>query len=146
MARVTVEDCVTRIPNRFDLVMRAARRARDISAGAPLTLDRDNDKNPVVALREIAEGTIDLAAIEEMMVRSYQRHVELEEPEEELMELSVTEEEMAREVEPSPLEGVPEEEVLEDELSVEGEPAEEGEEGEAREEGEAPEEGEPEEI
>ncbi len=143
MARVTVEDCITRIPNRFDLVMRAARRARDISAGLPLTVDRDNDKNPVVALREIAEGTIDLAAIEEMIVRSYQRHVEVEEPEEELMELSVTEEEMAREEEPSRMERAPEEEVLEDELSVEGEPAEEGKKVEALEEGET---GEPEET
>ena len=60
MARVTVEDCVLKVPNRFDLVMLAAQRARDISAGAPLTLDRDNDKNPVVALREIADETVEL--------------------------------------------------------------------------------------
>ena len=58
MARVTVEDCVEKIPNRFELVMLAAQRARNISAGAELTIDRDNDKNPVVALREIAEGKI----------------------------------------------------------------------------------------
>ncbi len=60
MARVTVEDCVERIPNRFDLVMLAAQRSRDVSAGSPLTVDRDNDKNPVIALREIADGTVDL--------------------------------------------------------------------------------------
>ncbi len=60
MARVTIEDCVTKIPNRFDLVMMAARRARDISAGAELTLERDRDKNPVVALREIADETLPL--------------------------------------------------------------------------------------
>ena len=59
MARVTVEDCVEKIPNRFELVMLAAQRARNISAGAELTIDRDNDKNPVVALREIAEQTVD---------------------------------------------------------------------------------------
>ena len=58
MARVTVEDCILQVPNRFDLVMLAAQRAREISAGAPLTIDRDNDKNPVVALREIAEGYV----------------------------------------------------------------------------------------
>ena len=60
MARVTVEDCVLQIPNRFELVMIAAQRSRDLSGGAPLSLDRDNDKNPVVALREIAESTLDL--------------------------------------------------------------------------------------
>ena len=59
MARVTVEDCVMRIPNRFELVLVAAHRARDIASGAPITLDRDNDKNPVVALREVAENTVD---------------------------------------------------------------------------------------
>ena len=58
MARVTVEDCVDKVPNRFELVMLAAHRAREISAGSPLTVDRDNDKNPVVALREIAEGKV----------------------------------------------------------------------------------------
>jgi len=88
MARVTVEDCVTRIPNRFDLVLLAARRARDISAGAPLTIDRDNDKNPVVALREIADATIDTGVVKDELIRAFQRHVEVEEPEESLMELS----------------------------------------------------------
>ena len=69
MARVTVEDCVIKIPNRFDLVMVASQRSRDVSAGAQMTLDRDNDKNPVVALREIAEETIDIGEIQESLVR-----------------------------------------------------------------------------
>lgn len=83
MARVTVEDCVLKVPNRFDLVMLAAQRARDISAGAPLTVDRDNDKNPVVALREIAAETIDLEALSNSLVQGLQKHVEADEPEEE---------------------------------------------------------------
>lgn len=83
MARVTVEDCVTKVPNRFDLVMLAAQRARDVSAGAPLTIDRDNDKNPVVALREIAEETVDLDALGNSLIQDLQKHVETDEPEEE---------------------------------------------------------------
>ncbi|HEX9809112.1 MAG TPA: DNA-directed RNA polymerase subunit omega [Alphaproteobacteria bacterium] len=83
MARITVEDCVLRIPNRFDLVLVAAQRAREVSAGAVLTVDRDNDKNPVVALREIAEGTIDVDAARQSLVQSLQRHVEQDEPEDE---------------------------------------------------------------
>lgn len=84
MARVTVEDCVLRVPNRFELVALAAQRARDISAGSPLTIDRDRDKNPVVALREIADGTVALEALHEALVQSLQKHVEPEIPEEEL--------------------------------------------------------------
>src|SRR3546814_20531483 len=72
MARVTVEDCVLKVPNRFELVMVAAQRARDISAGASLTLDRDNDKNPVVALREIADDTVSLDTLREALVRARQ--------------------------------------------------------------------------
>jgi DNA-directed RNA polymerase subunit omega len=87
MARVTVEDCVDKIPNRFDLVMMAAQRARNISAGAPLTVDRDNDKNPVVALREIAEETVPLEELEEGLVKSLQTVVEMDEPEEEEMDV-----------------------------------------------------------
>ena len=87
MARVTVEDCVTKIPNRFDLVMLAAQRARDISAGATLTLDRDNDKNPVVGLREIAEAKVAPDDLTESLVRSLQKHAESDEPDEEQMEL-----------------------------------------------------------
>lgn len=79
MARVTVEDCVDKIPNRFDLVLLAAHRARNISAGAPLTIERDNDKNPVVALREIAEETVKPDELLESLIASLQKHVEDEE-------------------------------------------------------------------
>ncbi len=79
MARVTVEDCVLRIPNRFDLVMLAAQRSRDISEGAEITLDRDRDKNPVVSLREIAEETVELDELEEGQIRRLLRHREEEE-------------------------------------------------------------------
>lgn len=82
MARVTVEDCVLKVPNRFELVMIAGQRARDISAGAGLTLDRDNDKNPVVALREIADMTVDLGILRNALVQGLQKHVEVDEPEE----------------------------------------------------------------
>jgi DNA-directed RNA polymerase subunit omega len=81
MARVTVEDCVQKIPNRFELVMLAAQRARKISSGAPLTIDRDNDKNPVVSLREIADSTIQPDELKEELVRTYQRIVEMDDSE-----------------------------------------------------------------
>ncbi len=86
MARVTVEDCILQIPNRFDLVMKAAQRARDISAGASLTLDRDNDKNPVVALREIADQTINLDSLGDALVQGLQKQSEQDEPEEDIVE------------------------------------------------------------
>ncbi len=73
MARVTVEDCVDKIPNRFDLVLLAAQRAREISGGAELTIERDRDKNPVVALREIADETVVPASLKETLVGSLQR-------------------------------------------------------------------------
>ena len=73
MARVTVEDCIEKIPNRFDLVLGAAQRARNISTGNPLTIDRDNDKNPVVALREIAEETIDPDFLRDEIIKSLQK-------------------------------------------------------------------------
>jgi len=82
MARVTVEDCVVKVPNRFELVLLAAQRAREVTAGAPLTLDRDDDKNPVVALREIADETIQLAHLKDSLVRGMQKHIEMDEPEE----------------------------------------------------------------
>lgn len=85
MARVTVEDCVDKVPNRFDLVTLAAHRARMISTGAPLTVDRDNDKNPVVSLREIAEETIPVADLREQAIEALQRHIEVDEPEEDRM-------------------------------------------------------------
>ena len=78
MARITVEDCIERIPSRFELVMIAAQRARDISAGAALSIDRDNDKNPVVALREIADGTVDIEHLRYELVHGLRRHVEVE--------------------------------------------------------------------
>jgi len=87
MARVTVEDCVLKIPNRFDLVMLSAQRAREIAAGAPLTVERDNDKNPVVALREIAESSVDIDNLRQALITGLQKHVETEEPEEDMMEL-----------------------------------------------------------
>ena len=83
MARVTVEDCVLKVPNRFELVALAAQRSRGISAGAPLTLERDNDKNPVVALREIADETIDLEELKASVIRGMQKHIEIDEPEDE---------------------------------------------------------------
>ena len=87
MARVTVEDCVEMVPNRFDLVLVAGQRSRQISAGEELTVDRDNDKNPVVALREIADTTVDNDELRESIIRSMQRHVEQDEPEEDDMAL-----------------------------------------------------------
>ncbi|MEH6526363.1 MAG: DNA-directed RNA polymerase subunit omega [Sneathiella sp.] len=85
MARVTVEDCVERIPNRFDIVLLSARRARAIAAGSMLTVDRDDDKNPVVSLREIGDGTIDLVELKSNLIHSLQRRVEVDEPEEDNM-------------------------------------------------------------
>ena len=87
MARVTVEDCVDKVPNRFDLVMLAAHRAREISSGSPVTVDRDNDKNPVVSLREIAEETQQADALRERMIESLQTQIEVDEPEEDSMAL-----------------------------------------------------------
>jgi len=95
MARVTVEDCVTKIPNRFRLVMLAAQRARDLSVGTPLTVDRDNDKNPVVALREIAEGMVMPEDLESALIRGLQQHPETDETEEESTGLLAVEEELA---------------------------------------------------
>ena len=87
MARVTVEDCVDKVPNRFDLVMLASHRARAIADGAPITIDRDNDKNPVVALREIADETLSAEDLREQAIESHQRHIEVDEPEEDNMSL-----------------------------------------------------------
>jgi DNA-directed RNA polymerase subunit omega len=90
MARVTVEDCILQVPNRFELVMLAAQRARAVSAGAALTVDRDNDKNPVVALREIADKTVELDQLRQSVVNGLQRHVEVDEPEEDNMAMLMT--------------------------------------------------------
>ena len=81
MARVTVEDCIDKVDNRFELVLLAAHRARLISSGAPLTIERNRDKNPVVALREIAEETIQPDDLREQLIHSLQKYVEVDEPE-----------------------------------------------------------------
>ena len=81
MARVTVEDCIGKVDNRFDLVLLASHRARMIASGSPLTIDRDNDKNPVVALREIAEQTVSPEDLKEDLIHSLQKYVEVDEPE-----------------------------------------------------------------
>ena len=87
MARVTVEDCIEKVENRFDLVLMAAHRARMISSGAQITVDRDNDKNPVVALREIGDGTISPEDLHEDLIHSLQKYVEVDEPEAETVPL-----------------------------------------------------------
>ncbi|PZU88028.1 MAG: DNA-directed RNA polymerase subunit omega [Shinella sp.] len=83
MARVTVEDCIDKVDNRFELVLLASHRARQISQGAPITVDRDKDKNPVVALREIADETLSPDDLKEDLIHSLQKHVEVDEPEQE---------------------------------------------------------------
>ncbi len=90
MARVTVEDCVQKVPNRFELVLLAAQRARNISRGEELTVDRDNDKNPVIALREIAEESVDLTKVEQDLVKSLSRAPEPEPTDEEVLDLIPT--------------------------------------------------------
>lgn len=112
MARVTVEDCVLKVPNRFELVLVAAQRARDISSGGKLTVERDNDKNPVVALREIADDTVPLDGLRNSLVSGLQKHVEVDEPEEDEMESFMPDSEMAFENISS------EEEAIEDGLTV----------------------------
>ena len=87
MARVTVEDCVDKVPNRFELVMLAAHRAREIAAGSTVTVDRYNDKNPVVSLREIADETQSADELRERLIESNQNQIEVDEPEEDAMAL-----------------------------------------------------------
>src|ERR1700742_3291126 len=91
MARVTVEDCIVQIPNRFELVMLSAHRARSLASGAELKVERDRDKNPVVALREVAEQKLELGGLEESLVKSLQKRIEPDQPEEEVVELMVGE-------------------------------------------------------
>ncbi len=115
MARVTVEDCIEKVPNRFELVLQASYRARLIAQGSPLTVERDNDKNSVVALREIAEGTINTDDLEEQLIHSMQKHVEVDEPEatEAPLLASGAAEEMAPAAEEEPAGGrISEEELL----------------------------------
>lgn len=95
MARVTVEDCVEKIPNRYELLLVAAQRAKDISSGAPIRVERDNDKNSVVALREIAENQADVEELQRSLVMGLQKYVEVEEPEEEELEILAAEKELA---------------------------------------------------
>lgn len=98
MARVTVEDCVRVVPNRFDLVLLASQRSREIAAGAALTVDRDHDKNPVVALREIAEQSVALDNLEETIIHGFQRQLSIEDSAEELTEITIDENAYAGEV------------------------------------------------
>jgi DNA-directed RNA polymerase subunit omega len=95
MARVTVEDCIIKIPNRFELVMVASQRAREIGSGAALMVERDNDKNPVVSLREIADTDISLAALRESLVKNHQKVIEIEEDEDEIIDVMDGENEWA---------------------------------------------------
>ncbi len=88
MARITVEDCILKVPNRFELVMLAAQRARDISAGASLKVERDNDKNPVVALREIADDHVELDHLRYELIHGLRRHVETEDQPDEALVMS----------------------------------------------------------
>jgi DNA-directed RNA polymerase subunit omega len=135
MARVTVEDCVLKVPNRFDLVMLAAQRARELSVGGALTVDRDNDKNPVVALREIADTTIDIEKLQDSLIQGLQKHADTDE---------ITEDDSAQmlELEESLLAAPPEGSVAESPVSGEDEPAdEEAEEGNFADENVEPEDG-----
>lgn len=96
MARVTVEDCIVKIPNRFELVLLSSQRAREIGAGSPLTVDRDNDKNPVVSLREIADTDISLDDLRNALIKNHQKVVEIEEDEEDIIDMMDGESEWAQ--------------------------------------------------
>ncbi len=98
MARVTVEDCVTKVPNRFELVLLAGERAKELSMGAQLTVDRDNDKNTVVALREIEEGTVTVDSIRDNLVSSLQKNVKRAEKEEGEADILAVDAELAEEL------------------------------------------------
>jgi len=137
MARVTVEDCVLRVPNRFDLVMVAAQRARDVAAGAQLTIERDNDKNPVIALREIADGTVDTDALNQALVKGLQKVVEMDEPEEDDGGFGAGKTELLSDLMPSEAAGVTQEDE-ESELVPEDEEIEEEGVAEAETDSEAP--------
>lgn len=95
MARVTVEDCILKIPNRFELVLIASQRAREIGSGASIMVDRDNDKNPVVSLREIADTDISLETLSEALVKNHQKVIEVEEDDEEILDIMEGENEWA---------------------------------------------------
>lgn len=95
MARVTVEDCVEKIPNRYELLLVASQRAKDIASGSPIKVERDNDKNSVVALREIAENKANIEDLQRSLVMGLQKYVEVEEPEEEELEILAAEKELS---------------------------------------------------
>ena len=95
MARVTVEDCIEKIPNRYELLLVASQRAKDIASGSPIKVERDNDKNSVVALREIAESKADIEELQRSLVMGLQKYVEVEEAEEEELEIKAAERELA---------------------------------------------------
>ncbi len=95
MARVTVEDCVLKVPNRFELVLLASQRAREIGAGASMLVDKDNDKNPVIALREIADTDMSLEALGESLIKNHQKVIEVEEDEEDIIDVMEGESEWA---------------------------------------------------
>ncbi|MEQ9640935.1 MAG: DNA-directed RNA polymerase subunit omega [Alphaproteobacteria bacterium] len=103
MARVTVEDCVERVPNRFELVLMASQRARQIAAGEAPTVDEDNDKNPVIALREVADETIPAEELREAVIRGMQRHVEVDEPEEDDLAAKLLSQHMRADAEMDPI-------------------------------------------
>lgn len=94
MARVTVEDCIDKIPNRYDLVLIAAQRAKEIAAGSPISVERDNDKNSVIALREISENKVSIEDLQKSLVIGLQKNVEVEEPEDEEVEILAAEKEL----------------------------------------------------
>jgi DNA-directed RNA polymerase subunit omega len=115
MARVTVEDCVDKVPNRFELVILAAHRAREIAAGSAITVERDNDKNPVVSLREIAEETQSAAALRERLIESHQTQIEVDLPESDDMSLRMT-----AEVDRPALDDMSEEQLLRQLMAAQG--------------------------
>ena len=121
MARVTVEDCVLKVSNRFELVMLAAQRARNLGAGASLTVDRDDDKNPVIALREIADGTIQLSELENNLIRGLQKVIESEEPESDELDVLGMQQQITLHSDDATDEADLSEELNEDLLQVEGE-------------------------
>lgn len=117
MARITVEDCVLKVPNRFELVLLAAQRAREISAGSPLSVDRDNDKNPVVSLREIADETVKVEELNAHLVQNLQKHVEKDEPEEDNPDLLAAGDDLIG-LEPANRRSLVEEEIADEVLAV----------------------------
>ena len=95
MARVTVEDCILKVPNRFELILAASQRAREIGSGAAIMVERDNDKNPVVSLREIADTDISISSLTESLIKNHQKVIEVEEDEEEIIDVMEGENEWA---------------------------------------------------